>query len=1252
MAEVIQQTPPPAPRRRKKHWVLRIFVALVVLVALVAVAVEIVFKTDLPRSIVIGQVEKQLGLRVAAKTLSTGWMGHTELHEVTLGLPLVERAFVNVPVMKVKNSSLFGLLLGRGISVQAIELDNPTVYVWQDEAGQWNLQQVIQLVARAGGQKPAEESKNSGAPSLPKIKIANATVVVTDNQKRSLTVQPIDVDGYSESAVSWAYDVRVEPDSGGTPRLGVKGRVAPGGFWAHEVGVQVHDIGDWIKPWDATPPAIAMDLQWSGQLNAGGIVGRLQCKKIAVAAAEVYGSLIVQTAGGNVRITPDNLLLKTGQHILPDLKLASGRIEYNGNDVQVEQLMVDAFGGPARVDANFNKNARKASLSAMWSQLTVGPTVKHSGTFTASAQWPLQNQISASAHLLASGTAPGGPFNADVHFGANGSSPTDFDWTVDAPTLTWHRAAELVLDSLHLTGGLHWKQIPDSTNRAPVLTLASATLGGSARLGGAGYYNLDPNEQDWNLHLDGRNWSVRPAGVQDLVFNLDSHGDKQIAFLDHLTFQNADATVTIDGTYTYGLPKPVRATVRLSNVEPPTGALLISDQQPPQVLKGALSGSTTLVGTLNPLLLEVIGQVKGHEVDIFQRHFGDIAVNLSGSVNSDRADVRTDTLRLLDGDWNLEAQYMLQTDAMDLILGVKNLSVKEVGTLAGRDDLGGSMSGQWHVYLPALRFEKNALVMHGDATLDNVKAPGFSADEITATTSLQNGQFTINPIRMRRGEGRGELHASVNLNDLRHYVAGAALTAWPIDVPGSVAHVDAWVDAPDVLVDLPDPKARDPQQQQLNAYIHQLDVHGNVQLLNKALGSFQMYAGVWGRMVDVRGIHAELLGGRADGQARVNLSDITKTTAELTWENLDTAQFQTFMPAVKDLRGQMTGTLRVAPAEVSHPLEPLALVIENRFIGGSWRNTVPIQDAKIIGFIGQDPLVQEGGYRLVLGSGMNQTSYIHFDEGTLTFWGRVGRHSHDTIGIQAELAFEQLELNTLVHAFEPTAHQMPGKLAGKFSFLFTTPPSDAPQLAAERAARNSWPAHPTTAATTAPTTLATNAPATAPTTQPSALTRFLTPLYGDGEVQLTRTNLAQFGPIAFLYGLMNIGQDLNVPTGKGNVGVHLEAGTLTVTEMRYFNRGVEVRAVARVDDIGNIPDSPISGSAVGTAVPMSNTKLPLLADVSDIMGALEKTILRSIDISGTVRDPKVRPIVFGDIGGDLKRMIVGDVRSGAAGAGR
>ena len=326
----IQSPPPPAPavpKPIKRHWVLRILATIVVLLLLVAGVVQIVLWTDLPRGIVVSQIEKQLGLRLTVKSLTTGWLGHTQLNEVTIGLPLSDKAFLDVPTMKVKNTSLFGLLLGRPVAVQAIELDQPHLYVWQDASGQWNLQQVAQLLARAGGQKSGEQSAaTSSTPEMPNVHLTGGVITIIDNKKRTIDIEPLNVDGYADTGVSWKYDVEI------APRVSITGRLVPGGNWEHEVAAKIQDIGIWAKPWNNDFPPVAVDVDWRGELNAAGVDGRLDIRKATVGGksntVEAYGALTADAGGGGVAVHPANLLLKTGVAALPELRLASGLIHF------------------------------------------------------------------------------------------------------------------------------------------------------------------------------------------------------------------------------------------------------------------------------------------------------------------------------------------------------------------------------------------------------------------------------------------------------------------------------------------------------------------------------------------------------------------------------------------------------------------------------------------------------------------------------------------------------------------------------------------------------------------------------------------------------------------------------------------------------------------------------------------------------------------------------------------------------------
>src|SRR5687768_924678 len=79
-----------------RRWLFRIFLVLLILIVVIAVAVQVVLWTDLPRNLVVAQVQKQLGLRVETRSFATGWGGKTRLDDVKLSLPLAEESFFDV----------------------------------------------------------------------------------------------------------------------------------------------------------------------------------------------------------------------------------------------------------------------------------------------------------------------------------------------------------------------------------------------------------------------------------------------------------------------------------------------------------------------------------------------------------------------------------------------------------------------------------------------------------------------------------------------------------------------------------------------------------------------------------------------------------------------------------------------------------------------------------------------------------------------------------------------------------------------------------------------------------------------------------------------------------------------------------------------------------------------------------------------------------------------------------------------------
>jgi hypothetical protein len=96
-------------------------------------------------------------------------------------------------------------------------------------------------------------------------------------------------------------------------------------------------------------------------------------------------------------------------------------------------------------------------------------------------------------------------------------------------------------------------------------------------------------------------------------------------------------------------------------------------------------------------------------------------------------------------------------------------------------------------------------------------------------------------------------------------------------------------------------------------------------------------------------------------------------------------------------------------------------------------------------------------------------------------------------------------------------------------------------------------------------------------------------------------------------------------------------------QLRYFNRGVEVRANLTVNDVWKVKKAPIFGFAVGTARPLKEIKLPWLADADQIFNVLQRD-LTTVRVSGEVGDPNVTTAAFSELTQSMRRLLLGDVK--------
>jgi hypothetical protein len=234
-------------RRPPRRWIKRLVVLAVVLLVLIVGVVQIILATGLPRKMVLRMLEQQLGLRVGARTLATGWGGHSTLDDVTLTLPLAEEAFFTMPRLEVNHTNLPMLLIGRPVRIQEIRLESPRLVVRQDPLGRWNVYEAVALITRAAGGKSADVERKSAsgkAVALPKLTLSKGTLVLTDRHGKSATLSPLEIHGQPHGSLAWHFEGRIGEEIEITD-----GRIAPGQNWSHQAKIVLRELGQILKPW-------------------------------------------------------------------------------------------------------------------------------------------------------------------------------------------------------------------------------------------------------------------------------------------------------------------------------------------------------------------------------------------------------------------------------------------------------------------------------------------------------------------------------------------------------------------------------------------------------------------------------------------------------------------------------------------------------------------------------------------------------------------------------------------------------------------------------------------------------------------------------------------------------------------------------------------------------------------------------------------------------------------------------------------
>jgi hypothetical protein len=1363
---------PGAVRSRRRTWLVRTGIVVLLLLALVVALTQIIMWTTIPRDVVLSKLQTQLGLRIQARNLSAGWLG-ASLRDVRISLPLAEQSVVEVPEMRVRYNWL-PLLLLLGPDLKRIELDRPVLNVWQSTDGQWNIAEVAELLGRAGGKNTdsARDTGGSSPPRLPALVIADATVNVAAAGGKKQRIQHVQVRGETgQSTLVWNYDVSIAGD------ISLAGKVAPGDIWSNVVTVNIKPRAvELLRPWVANVPAFELvDGKWTGQLDNGGLSGRLDIGMIKVNGFIASGGLNASSQNGTIQIRPVNLAVQTGQAALPRVVATGGALSFDGKNVVANGVQATLAGGQLRIDATIDTAVTVGKLSMLWEGLTISPGgaadgPRTSGSLEASIATRLAGHPEIRATLNTRGwLSATRNWDGSLQVAGDGASWQDISWGITASNLTLNgeqtlqlnglnallrsKGPELALTSIVLpeaSTGRVASPFRDAVASAddsaaiqqmiagggPPATTAPSTYANGRRqptaaspttraadpvprrLSGSADYNLATGA--WWLKLSGQGWPAPQIEDETFGFNVDAHGNPDILSLNDLSFILADAVVRVHGTYVYAEPAPVHMQLELTHQQgaPPKNSLEIQRAEavsavtgvPPasvpdtDLINGDIHGNVNLTGTMKDRLdLRIKGKLHGRDVRIRGLKIGDFDGNIDGTADQALAKVSTDKFDLLGAKWGLSAFYQFDKDATTVGLSVDKLRLQDprVQSLLRRNDLAGDFDGQWNLYMPGIKSRSERLRGTGWLAGSNLLLPNFAASDVHANFKLEDGNLTIDPIELRRPaievagsvltnevraalssatapsdpagatgkidtNGHISLALAMNLAHRNHItLSRLSFVRWPYPIPAAEAALSLDGGSDSIIIDLPDGSGNAASPGSL-LHLNSPSIVVTASILTALtnttaakVGDCDLVMQLEDRVADIRDLQMNLLGARLNANALLDLDHPLLASARLWVQNVDFKQIARVVPAAQRVQGKYELTVGIAPARGPYALEPLQIDVSMRSIGARVGG-MELGDGRLRAFANVDPdwgLVRLVSQDLPTRSSAgdqkcppvrdnpaepNQNT-LEMAGGMLRIWARFVRNENEagvpgatSLSSHISLGFKCLELNQLAHIADVESPTMPGKLDGAIDLYGTTGIS-----------------MPKGSGVPAGTDPAATQPAAALAEKDPFMVRLARSLYGDGKVNLSNADIGNFGPIAFLYNAMHIGNDKRGPTGTGDVSFRIEGGSMNVTSLHYFNRGVEVRAIARVDDLAAVPDCPLSGTAVGSARPLKNVKLPIfssiLPDVDSLLSALQGSTI-SERFGGTLHKPKMSIIVFGELGEAMKQFLVGDVRAETQGS--
>ncbi|MBN1360199.1 MAG: hypothetical protein JW993_06385 [Sedimentisphaerales bacterium] len=969
-----------------KRWVIGIVVCVLVLVALAALVIQVVLLTDLPRRVILQAAADQTGLDVQAESVAIRWSGRTTIRKPVVRMPLSDREFFTADAIELSHTSVPVLLITRAFRLRSVRIARPHAFLWQDEQGRWNVQNVAdRVVAVAGSSEQSDWSM-----TLPNVGVEGGLIELAEPNGPGRTVGPLAFQGIAEKGSVWRFALQ------GPDGAALHGEVAQGGNWAHRVEFVLEPNAVWLQ---TLMPEVAGGIQaagrWDGRVERNGLRGMLRLDPLRAGPVSLAGTVSIATQANGVTLSPEGLVLNEPNLLGETIRLAGGKIEFGAEGLAASAMGVRTETTAAQLNGRWDFDARLGECTATWAGRLPGQEGEHSGTMRAVLRSPVHGLKEAQLTATADAQTALGGWRVAVQTQGAGSEWDKSLWRTSVGQFTWTRGTH----EIDLSGAAAEVAVD-----GPQLRLAFLSLPNAGQVNAEA--ELNRQSWQWTVRLDARDIRLSGSRQAGLDIRLHGAGDTRKAAVSELRVAEGQTVVTGKGELS--VPSREIHDAHFS-ARWPDRAPVPNVTQPAQApARGQWTCQINVAGTAQPLALDTSGTLTGRDVRLGKRKVAQLEVPVLARVDTERVEIATSPFVLLGGRWQLSGKHELADPQTELHLTIQDLSLQTAAEMAGSPiHCQGQATAQLQLSVPGFHLEKALAFGNWDVT--DLDVPPFEAQSGNGRIRIADGLVRFDEIQLVQGQGQARGAMQFRLDQPGRLSIKFALTDWPL----------RWESQPAVLVTDSEMEA------QLDLLKQSLDGQGRLAsrllLEEQEFGRMEALLRVRERTLEIDELKAELLGGSAEGSARVPLDRPTGSTGQLQWHDLQPNQLAPWWPQAARAGGRCSGSLKaVQTDERARPLEPLRIDIQGHVADGRF-GTAQVRDYSVVAYLGSRRfLIDE--------------STLHLLGGAVNLRARVSPHAgQQYLAVTADV--NSVDLNQIAHLTDPNAAPVVGRLSGRGTLL-------------------------------------------------------------------------------------------------------------------------------------------------------------------------------------------------------------------------